>query len=218
VLSVSDNGCGMDAETKSHLFEPFFTTKQQGKGTGLGLATVFGIVKQSSGFIFVHSKPGQGSTFKIYLPCLQQAAEPTQNETVEISVRGTETVLLVEDEEGVRTSATEYLKENGYNVLVASRGTEALELVEGYEGPIHLLVTDLVMPKISGRELAELIKASRREIKVVFISGYSNNLLSHEQILDPGHILLQKPFRLAALGSCIREVLNNRNVTAAAGK
>jgi CheY-like chemotaxis protein len=208
----------MDAETKSHLFEPFFTTKPQGKGTGLGLATVFGIVKQSSGHIFVHSKPGHGTTFKIYLPRIEEAAQPTHSDTRETSIRGDEVILLVEDEEAVRKSAAEYLAENGYTVLVASRGSEALEIAERHEEPIHLMLTDLVMPKMSGRDLAEKIKATHPETKVVFMSGYSNNLLSSQQVLDPKHVLLQKPFRLAALGLCIREALNSKGVATTAGK
>jgi len=214
VLGVSDNGCGMDAETKSHLFEPFFTTKQQGKGTGLGLATVFGIVKQSSGYIFVHSKPGNGSTFKIYLPRVEEVAVSVPLENIVGSVTGHETILLVEDEEAVRTSAAEYLKENGYTVFVASRASEAMEIAEQHQSTIHLLLTDLVMPKVSGRHLAENIKQIHPETKVVFMSGYSNNLLSSEQGLDPKHILLQKPFRLSALGQCIREVLSQKALAA----
>src|SRR5262249_42630596 len=156
-------------ETKSHLFEPFFTTKQQGKGTGLGLATVFGIVKQSAGYIFVHSKPGHGSTFKIYLPRVENVAIPVTQENVIISVTGHETILLVEDEDAVRTSAAEYLKENGYTVLVASRASEAMEIAEQHKETIDLLLTDLVMPKVSGRHLAESVKHIHPETRVVFM-------------------------------------------------
>jgi two-component system cell cycle sensor histidine kinase/response regulator CckA len=215
LLAVSDNGYGMDTATKSHIFEPFFSTKEQGKGTGLGLATVFGIVKQSSGHIFVHSEPGHGTTFKIHFPRVDEAAESHDHGACEGSFHGNETILLVEDEEAVREPATEYLTENGYVLLKASCGSEALVLAEQHNQPIHLLLTDLVMPKMSGRELAEKIACIHPETKVVFMSGYSNNLISSQQILDPKHVLLQKPFRLAALGRCIRETLSRAK---AAGK
>jgi signal transduction histidine kinase len=215
LLTVSDSGCGMDAETASHIFEPFFTTKPQGKGTGLGLATVFGIVKQSSGYIFVSSRPGHGTTFKIYLPRVREQASQAQPAPGEISFRGNETILLVEDETAVRMSAAEYLTENGYTVLAAGRGPEALEMAEGHSGPIQLLLTDLVMPKMNGRDLAEKIKAARPETKVVFMSGYVNNLLSSQQDSDPKHVLLQKPFRLSALGACVRAVLDDASAAAA---
>jgi len=211
MLAVSDNGCGMDAETKAHIFEPFFTTKEQGKGTGLGLATVFGIVNQNSGSIFVHSEPGHGTTFKIYLPHVGTAE---QSEDISIprglDVSGDETILLVEDQEAVRESAAEYLAENGYSVLTASRGLEALEIAQQRKEPIHLLLTDVVMPHMSGRELSVRLTSIHPETKVIFMSGYSNNLLSNQQVLDPRHELLQKPFRLEALGQRIRETLSNR--------
>jgi two-component system cell cycle sensor histidine kinase/response regulator CckA len=218
MLAVSDNGCGMDAETKAHIFEPFFTTKEQGKGTGLGLATVFGIVDQNSGHIFVHSEPGHGTTFKVYLPHV--ATEFRSEETPTTSgadCSGDETILLVEDQEAVRESAAEYLTENGYTVLRTSRGLEALEIAQQHEEPIHLLLTDVVMPQMSGRELSERIRNIHPETKVIFMSGYSNNLLSNQQVLDPKHELLQKPFRLEALGQRIRETLTNRRA-ASAGK
>jgi CheY-like chemotaxis protein len=211
VLAVSDNGCGMDAKTKSHIFEPFFTTKEQGKGTGLGLATVFGIVKQSGGHIFVQSEPGHGTTFKIYFPRVQEEVLPMERHVVDASFRGTETILIVEDEEAVRKSAAEYLRDNGYTVLAAGSGPAALQIAQEYSEPIHLLLTDLVMPKMSGRELAERMKTIHPRTKVVFMSGYSNNLLSSQQILERGHTLLQKPFRLATLGQCIRQTLNSQN-------
>jgi two-component system cell cycle sensor histidine kinase/response regulator CckA len=210
MLAVRDNGCGMDTATKSHIFEPFFTTKEQGKGTGLGLATVFGIVKQSSGHIFVQSEPGHGTTFKIYLPRIEDVVQAGKQETNDISFSGDETILLVEDDEAVRESAVEYLATNGYKVLKANRGSEALWIAEQHSNPIHLLVTDLVMPHMSGRELSEKIVRIHPETKVVFMSGYSNNLLSDQQILDPRHVLLQKPFRLTALGRCIRDTLSKK--------
>ncbi len=215
LLSVSDNGCGMDATTKSHMFEPFFTTKEQGKGTGLGLAIVFGIVKHSEGQIQVSSEPGVGTTFKIYLPVAEAAVQAGTEERREVRIRGIGTILLVEDEDGVRESAAEYLTENGYTVLRARSGPDALQMAEAYERPIDLLLTDVVMPQMSGRELAEKIKISRSQIRVVFMSGYSNNLLSNQQILDPKHVTLRKPFRLAALGQCIAETLGLSNQAAA---
>ncbi len=207
-LVVSDNGCGMDAETKSLIFEPFFTTKEQGKGTGLGLAMVFGIVKQSSGHIHVKSEVGKGASFKIYLPQVQEEIVQARSHTREESFRGDETILLVEDEDAVRASAAEYLRTSGYTMLVASRGSEALELAKQHTGPIHLLVTDLIMPKMSGRKLAERISAIHPETKLVFMSGYSNNLLASQRSVDPEHVFLQKPFRLTALARCIRESLD----------
>ena len=216
VLTVGDNGCGMNADTKSHIFEPFFTTKGQGRGTGLGLATVLDIVQQSAGDIEVHSEPGRGSTFTIYLPrvagVLEELGAPADEH---IGVRGTETILLVEDEDSVREASAEYLRDNGYQVLKASCGAQALEVAKQYCGPIHLLLTDLVMPQMSGKELADHVTAMRQETSVVFMSGYSNDLLSNQQVLDPERILLQKPFRLEKLGRCIREYLDGQTLAAA---
>ncbi len=207
LLSVTDNGHGMDATTKSHMFEPFFTTKEQGKGTGLGLAIVFGIVKNSGGQILVQSEPDAGTTFKIYLPVVEEMVQALADELQQVPVRGTGTILLVEDEGGVRESAAEYLTENGYTVLVAKSGPEALNMAGDYKQPIDLLLTDVVMPQMSGPEISEKIKRQRPEIRVVFMSGYSNNLLSKQQILDPEQVILRKPFRLASLGRCIAETL-----------
>jgi two-component system cell cycle sensor histidine kinase/response regulator CckA len=215
LLAVSDNGCGMDAETKSHIFEPFFTTKEQGKGTGLGLATVFGIVKHSGGQIVVNSEPGMGTTFKILFPSVTAKAEPRE-ESRQSSVPGTGTILLVEDEDGVRNSAAEYLSENGYTVLKANGGPEALQMAEKYEQQIDLLVTDLVMPQMSGTRLAQQLAEARPQICTIFMSGYSKNLLSDQEITDPKHVLLQKPFRLSALGERVREMLNRRTKAALA--
>jgi two-component system cell cycle sensor histidine kinase/response regulator CckA len=215
MLAVSDTGCGMDAETQTHIFEPFFTTKEQGKGTGLGLAIVFGIVKQSGGHVFVHSELGHGTTFKVYLPRVEDAVQSKDVETSATSFRGSETILLVEDEEAVRESAAEYLVANGYTVLKAEAGPAALKIAEEHSQPIHLLLTDLIMPQMSGRELAGKIAGIHPETKVVFMSGYSNNLLSNEQVLDSKHVLLQKPFRLTVLGSSIREALNPNRAASA---
>ncbi|HUK26504.1 MAG TPA: PAS domain S-box protein [Terriglobales bacterium] len=217
VLAVRDSGIGMDAATQAHIFEPFFTTKEQGKGTGLGLATVFGIVQQSGGDISVQSEPGAGSTFRIYLPRVQAEAVASENtDEAAAFYGGSETILLAEDEPNVRESAATYLRENGYTVLVAANGSEALQLAERHSGPIHLLLTDLVMPGMKGSELAQQIQFSWPEIRVVFMSGYSSDLFSGREKLDPAHMFLQKPFRLTALGRCIRDVLN-RKAAAGAG-
>lgn len=215
MIAVNDNGCGMSAETKSHIFEPFFTTKGQDKGTGLGLAIVFGIVKQSGGQIFVHSEVDVGTSFKVYLPLVETEIQMQDEEESLQPVTGTETILLVEDEDGVRGPTAEYLRESGYTVLTAKGGPDALQTAEGYSRPIHLLLTDLIMPLMSGRELSEKIAIIRPEIRVLFMSGYSNNLLSNQQVLDPRHVLLQKPFRLAALGRRVRDVLGRSHGTAA---
>jgi two-component system, cell cycle sensor histidine kinase and response regulator CckA len=210
MLAVTDNGCGMDAETQAHLFEPFFTTKEKGKGTGLGLATVYGIVKQSGGYIWVYSEPGGGTSFKIYLPRIEEErANAVRNPRTASKAlpRGCETVLLVEDEDGVRQLAREYLEMNGYTVIAAEDGHTALELAAMHGGPIHLLMTDVVMPGISGRELAQRIAKTRPEIKVLYMSGYTDQAVVHHGILDTGALLLQKPFTMATLASKLREIL-----------
>jgi two-component system, cell cycle sensor histidine kinase and response regulator CckA len=209
LVSVTDTGCGMDSETMSHIFEPFFTTKEQGKGTGLGLAIVFGIVKQSGGHVSVQSEPGKGTTFKVYFPMVEAAIERENAEVIKHLGTGTETILLVEDEDGVRNSTAEYLRDTGYTVLTAAGGPEALQIVEQYDRPIHLLLTDVIMPFMSGRELAEVMTSHRPETRVVFMSGYSDNLLSTHQIINTNHRLLRKPFSLESLGQCIREVLED---------
>ncbi len=215
LLTVSDNGCGMDADTKSHIFEPFFTTKEQGKGTGLGLATVFGIVKHSGGRILVTSEPGTGTTFKLFFPSVTEKVQRSAKKDGEDALVGSGTILLVEDEDGVRNSAAEYLTESGYTVLQASGGTEALQMAEQYPQPIDLLLTDLVMPQMSGTDLAKKIAEMRPAIRTIFVSGYSNNLLSAQQIADPRHVLLQKPFRLATLGERVRQTLGEAKRAAA---
>jgi two-component system, cell cycle sensor histidine kinase and response regulator CckA len=219
MVAVSDNGCGMDAATKAQIFEPFFTTKGQGKGTGLGLAVVSDIVKQSGGQTFVQSEVGLGTTFKICFPWVDSALqdEPDKDETLDSSTRASETILLVEDEDTVRESIAEYLKQKGYTVLKANGGPEALALASKRQIPIDLMLTDVIMPQMSGRELAEKIKGLYPEIKTVFMSGYSNNLLSTTQVLDPRHVLLQKPVRLTALAKRLREILD-RSSAASAGR
>jgi two-component system, cell cycle sensor histidine kinase and response regulator CckA len=217
MVAVGDNGCGMDAATKSQIFEPFFTTKESGKGTGLGLAIVFDIVKQSGGKIVVDSDPGVGTTFKIYFPRIAAVAQESSQEAVESVRQATETILLVEDEDTVRESIAEYLVQKGYTVLRASGGPQALAIAVQTNQSIHLLLTDVIMPKMSGRELAEKISSIHSETKVVFMSGYSSNLLSSRQVLDPKHVLLQKPIRLATLSKKLREILDRSNA-AGAGK
>ena len=211
LLGVSDTGAGMDEEVKSRLFEPFFTTKEQGKGTGLGLATVYGIVKQSGGFITVDSEPGQGAAFRIYLPSLDTAAdEVDEPETAPGSVvAGSETVLLVEDEDIVRDLVAEILQTAGYTVLDAADGIEALELAETHPGPIHLLLTDVVMPKMSGRDLAERLVTLHGDTKVLYTSGYTDGAIVDRGVLQPGTEFIQKPFSFAALTQKVRDVLDS---------
>ena len=210
MIAVTDNGSGMDAETKARIFEPFFTTKEQGKGTGLGLATVYGVVKQSGGYVWVYSEPGHGTTFKIYLPKIEEevTAESRDIRVVSNSLpRGSEVILLAEDEKGVRELAREYLEMSGYTVLEAENGHTALELAAMHVGPIHLLMTDVVMPGISGRELADRVVGIRPGIKVLYMSGYTDQAVVHHGILKTDAVLLQKPFTLATLAAKLREIL-----------
>jgi len=209
-LSISDTGTGMAAETLSHIFEPFFTTKEQGKGTGLGLATVYGIVQQTEGNISVVSQVGKGTTFEIYLPRLEKSAKiTTQTQTSATSLQGTETVLLVEDEDMVRDLAHFALLDSGYQVLQASHGKEALQLAQQHNGPIHLLLTDVVMPGgMSGRDLSESLTSIRPEIKVLFMSGYADHAIVQHGVLEPGTAFLQKPFTPVSLTQKVRETLD----------
>jgi signal transduction histidine kinase/CheY-like chemotaxis protein len=212
MLVVSDTGCGMDAKTQARIFEPFFTTKTQGKGTGLGLATVYGVVKQSGGFIWVYSEPGHGTTFKIYLP---EVAEEVDRSVVEKvaprAQKGSETILIVEDEESVRDLVKDYLVAAGYHVLEASDGVQALEIAAGHKGTIHMLVTDVVMPRLSGREVAARISATRTNLRVLYISGYTDDSVFRHGVLEGGMAFLQKPFNLKTLAQKIREVLDDQS-------
>ena len=210
MLAVTDNGCGMDAETQAHVFEPFFTTKEKGKGTGLGLATVYGVVKQSGGYVWVYSEPGRGTSFKIYLPRVEESAAPASRDGNRVTgtlERGSETILLVEDEKGVRELAREYLTSSGYTVIEAENGHTALELAAMHVGPIHLLLTDVVMPGISGKELAERVGQVRPGIKIIYMSGYTDQAVVHHGILENDAVLLQKPFTLLTLAGKLREIL-----------
>ena len=208
LLSVSDTGAGMDKETQSRIFEPFFTTKEKGKGSGLGLSTVYGIVKQSRGYIFAHSELGCGTTFRIYLPRVEDPAEHVGPvKSANVAAGGSETVLLVEDEESVRQLVRETLAAKGYRVMEADNGEAGLRLAEGHAGTIHLLITDVVMPGMSGRELAQRVTATRPETKVLFLSGYTEDAIIHEGVLEPGTAFLQKPFTLLVLSRKVREVL-----------
>jgi signal transduction histidine kinase/ActR/RegA family two-component response regulator len=209
MFAVSDTGCGMDAETQAHIFEPFFTTKEVGKGTGLGLSTVYGIVKQSSGTIWVYSEPGTGTTFKIYLPRFDGPAAEVSVAADNLELlRGSETVLLVEDEEVVRDMATDILRESGYHVLEAKHGNEALILSKQYRGEIHLMLTDVVMPQMSGRELAEQLTPLRRDMKVLYMSGYTDDAIVHHGVLEEGTAFIGKPFSPDALARKVRETLD----------
>jgi PAS domain S-box-containing protein len=215
MLAVSDNGMGMDKKTQERIFEPFFTTKEKDKGTGLGLSTVYGIVKQSGGSIFVYSEVDHGTTFKVYLP-EHDAPTTTEPTTVEDAIRrGSETVLLVEDEDVVRSLARQILERAGYSVLEASRGDEALSLCAAYQRPIQLLLTDVVMPETSGKEVAERLRILHPEIKVLFMSGYTDEAIVHHGVLDAKVEFIQKPFTPAALARKVRQVIdsNGKNGT-----
>ena len=209
LLAVSDTGCGMDAETRSHLFEPFFTTKMQGKGTGLGLSTVYGIVRQSGGHIAVYSEPGHGTSVKVYLPRVAAAGEvaATADEGAPLPV-GAETILIAEDEDRVRSLAVAVLAQQGYTVIEACDGAEAVALAREYDGEIHLLLTDIVMPKMSGKDLADQLKRDRPGLKVVLCSGYTGDTVMQQGVLDASTPFLQKPFTLRSLTTKVREVLD----------
>jgi len=208
MLAVSDDGCGMDADAKDKIFDPFFTTKALGKGTGLGLSTVFGIVKQNEGFINVYSEPGKGSTFKIYLPLhAGEAAEERRPEQAGLPQGKGETILIVEDEATILKLARRILERSGYTVLTASTPGKALDLAKAHAGDIHLLITDVVMPEMNGRELAKTLQAACPGIKVLFMSGYTANVIAHRGVLDEGVNFIQKPFSNRDLAVKVREVL-----------
>ncbi|MCJ7784978.1 MAG: response regulator, partial [Desulfobacterales bacterium] len=207
-FSMSDTGVGMSPEVRERIFEPFFTTKEKDKGTGLGLSTVYGIVKQSGGNIWVYSELNQGTTFKIYLPREEEPLEEIREKRVgEELPYGSETVLVVEDEEELRKLAVQILQKQGYKVLEAPQGDEALLISQKYEGPIHLLITDVVMPGMSGRDLSERLTPLRPEIKTLYMSGHTNSAIIHHGVLEPGVNLLQKPFTPETLVRKVQGVL-----------
>jgi len=207
MLAVSDTGEGMDEETRAHLFEPFFTTKELGKGTGLGLATVFGIVKQNNGSIDVCSEPGQGTSFKLYFPRAAAEAGVVAKPVAQQSLRGTETVLLVEDEEQILNLSRRILDLHGYTVLASLTPEAAIALATQHHGVIHLLITDLVMPGMNGKELKQRLMASHPGLKCLFMSGYTADVIAHHGVLDEGVYFLQKPFTIRTLAERVREVL-----------
>jgi CheY-like chemotaxis protein len=209
MLSVSDTGCGMPPEVQAHIFEPFFTTKEQGKGTGLGMATAYGIVKQSGGYIEVDSEPGRGTAIKIYLPRVAGAPETVERGlTAGLPLKGTETILLVEDEEAVRELARDILQRHGYTVLEAGNGGEALLACERHQGPIPFLLTDVVMPQMSGPQLAERLLPLHPEMKVLYMSGYTDDAVIRHGVMDAGIAFIQKPFTPATLTRAVREMLD----------
>jgi CheY-like chemotaxis protein len=208
MLSVRDTGAGMDAATRARAFEPFYTTKEVGKGTGLGLSTVYGIVKQSGGYVSFSSELGVGTTFKVFLPRVAEAAHDPGPAPPAFPARGSETVLIVEDEEALRRAAGRILASAGYAVLQAADGAAALRLLADHSGPLHLLLTDMVMPRMAGPEVAQRIGALRAGIKVLFSSGYSEDVILGSGALDPQVHFIPKPYSAQALLAKVREVLD----------
>jgi CheY-like chemotaxis protein len=207
-LAVSDNGCGMSLEVQAHLFEPFFTTKGVGQGTGLGLATVYGIVKQNDGFISVCSEPGRGTTFEIHLPRYTvRAAHAPGEASPEVPSRGKETILLVEDEPSILRVSQRMLENLGYRLLVARTPGEALQLGREHVGEIHLLLTDVIMPEMNGRDLAKNLLNHYPNLKRLFMSGYTADVIAHHGVLDSGVHFIQKPFSVQALADKVREAI-----------
>ena len=207
MIAVSDTGVGMTAEIQARVFEPFFTTKEQGKGTGLGLSTVYGIVKQSGGYIWVYSEPGNGSCFKLYFPRVNKPVAASVPQRVSVAETGRETILVVEDDDSLREVVSEYLRRQGYSIVEAGNGPEALNAVDQHAGPLDLLLTDVIMPKMGGPELAAKI-ASRKEMAAIFMSGYTDDAIVNHGFLQADTAFIQKPFSLSALGNKVRQVLD----------
>lgn len=209
MLAVSDTGAGMTEEVRSHIFEPFFTTKPQGRGTGLGLSTVYGIIKQSGGFIWVYSEVGMGTTFKIYMPRVDAEADSSSSSPSHRNqLQGTETILIVEDEDGVRSLTSSVLRRAGYQVMEANGGEAALRLVAGAKGKVDLLLTDVVLNQMSGRELAETIHRQIPKLRVLYMSGYTDDAILQRGVLAADTFFLQKPFTTDGLVRKVREVLD----------
>ncbi len=209
MLAVSDTGIGMDKHTQSQIFEPFFTTKEKGTGTGLGLSTVYGIVKQSEGNIWVYSEPGHGTIFKVYLPRCDESVDPSCiDKTLSQAVGGSETVLLVEDEEAVRKLTRKILEESGYQVLEATHADEAVTISNRHKGAIDLMITDMVMPHTNGHDLAERLSALRPDMKLLYMSGYTENRVIDKLLLNPAIGFLEKPFSVDGLLNKVRDVLH----------
>jgi len=208
LVAVSDTGTGMDAATRERIFEPFFTTKELGKGTGLGLSTVYGIVQQSGGTIWVYSEPGMGTTFKIYLPCVPEAVPAPPPSVAAVTATGTETILLAEDEQALRRLTRRILESAGYAVVEAANGEDALRELEAHAGRVHLLLTDVVMPGMNGRELAGPVAALRPDTKVLYASGYTDDAILRHGVLDAGSPFLSKPYTPTELKRRVREVLD----------
>ncbi len=207
---MSDDGCGMDKQMLASIFEPFFTTKGIGKGTGLGLATVYGAVKQNKGFINVYSEPGQGAVFAIYLPRHLGKTEPMwTGGAVEPVARGHETILVVEDEPTILEMSVTILQELGYTVLAASTPSEAIRMAKVHEQKIDLLLTDVIMPEMNGRDLAERLQILQPLVKRLFMSGYTADIIAHQGVLDEGVHFIQKPFSHTALAAIVRKVLDS---------
>lgn len=211
VLAVSDTGIGMDKGIQEHIFDPFYTTKEKGKGTGLGLSTIYGIVKQNNGFIWVYSEPGQGTTFKIYLPKVKGDVKEEEIEQTPVeNLSGSETVLIVEDDDSLRKLTRTILKQKGYKILEAENGEDALRIGEEHEGRIDLMITDVVMPKMNGKETAERLQPLYPQMKVIYMSGYTDDSIVHRGVLAPRLNFLEKPFSLEGLARKVREVLDKK--------